>query len=79
MAWLLALVLVENTAMGVAFAFAGLRYSKVLELAETNSVSAAKDYLISTSARERIAKVARSVAKDYIQDKTESTGEPYIR
>jgi len=52
---------------------------KVLMYARADAMDEARVFLRSNDARHVIAKVARSVAKDYIQEQAESRGEPYIR
>ena len=74
---LLSLILAENLLLAAALAVTSDRMRRVLALAEQHGIDAARSYLEHPTARQRIAKVARGVAKDYLQERAEQRGEPW--
>lgn len=77
--WLLALLLLTQSIIIGVVAINSTDLRKLLHFARGDAADQARDYLKTPEARELIARAARSVAKDYIQERVESTGEPYIR
>lgn len=64
---------------GIAFGLAVTirRLDQVVIHLREATVAEAADYLESTTARGIIARCARSVAKDFLQERTEASGEPF--
>lgn len=72
------IILVENTIMMVCWAANSRRFRTVASVAETRAVAAAKAWLDHPAGgRPRVARAARSVAKDYLQDQAQARGEPW--
>lgn len=74
MIWLL---VVESTVILGGLAHNSWRLRKVLLGAREDAMDGARTYLKSVGARALIAKAARSVAKDYLQEQAEARGEAY--